>query len=545
VAVKSNSEPIPPSVSDLVNIPSSFRFACAPRIYDTTLRDGNQAMGVNLSVDDKIKIARKLSEFGVHYIEGGWPNAVSQAEVKFFRRMRKERVRSAIVAFGMTRKPCLKPENDRNLKILLSAGADYITLMGKSSIFQVQKILGTTPDENLRMVSDSVAYLREKGSKVIFDAEHFYDGYKENPSYATRVVAVAEESGANEIVLCDTRGVSTPIEIFQITKEIKDKVSKPIGIHAHNDRGLATINSIFALIAGAEQVQGTINGLGERCGNANLVEIIGNLEISFNINTGLDLSKLTELSEYVYEIANIPRNDYQPFVGRFAFVHKGGIHGHAVLKDSRAYEGFDPAVVGNARSITVSSQAGLANIVQKAKEFGFKLGKNSTEAEKILRVVKKREAEGYHYENAEASLNLLYARALGVDLNHFHLVNWRAFVSGDGRKVSAESTVKLKAGNHSLIAAAEGNGPVNAFDIALKRALRSQHPELSKVELIGYRVREINVEKGTAASVQVFTEFEADGKRWSTIGVSPNILKASEEAIVDGYIYYLQKTREP
>lgn len=535
--------PSKPFGSSSISIPESLRLTCAPRFYDTTLRDGNQGIGVNFSVDDKIKIARKLSDFHFNYIEGGWPNISSPAEVEFFRRIRKERILSAITAFGMTRKPNLRAEDDQNLSFLLSAGADYVTVMGKSSVFHVQKVLGSTLDENLRMVSDSVSYLREKGSKVIFDAEHFFDGFKEDSDYAMRVVATAEESGANEVVLCDTRGGSTPAEIYQITKKVKGEVSKPIGIHAHNDRGLATINSIFALMAGAEHVQGTINGLGERCGNANLVEIIGNLAITFNIDTGLDLSRLTELSDYVYEIANIQRNDYQPFVGRFAFTHKGGIHGHAVLKYSEAYEGFDPTIVGNARSIAVSSQTGLANIIEKAKEFGFNLGKDSSEAPKILRMVKEKEAEGYHYENADASLNLLYARALGVDLNHFCLENWRAFVVGDGQRVSAESTVKLKMGNHSLIAAAEGNGPVNAFDIALRRALNSQHPELSNVELKGYRVREINVEKGTAASVQVFTEFEADGKRWSTIGVSPNILKASEEALVDGYFYYLYRMR--
>jgi 2-isopropylmalate synthase len=415
--------------------------------------------------------------------------------------------------------------------------------MGKVWALHVEKVLGVTPSKNLRMVSDSVSYLCGKGCKVIFDAEHFFDGYKENPSYAMNVVTAALETGAQEIVLCDTRGGSTPTEVYEITKKVKDEISKPIGIHAHNDRGLATANSLFALMAGAEHVQGTINGLGERCGNANLIEIIGNLAISYNLDTRLNLSKLTEVSSYVYEISNVRRNNYQPFVGRFAFAHKGGIHGDAVLKWPEAYESFDPTIVGNTRSITVSSQTGLANIIEKAKEFGFTLKKSSPEAAKILGKVKEKEAEGYHYENANASLNLLFARALGVDLNYFNLLNWRAFVVGEARRVSSESTVKLKVGSHALIAAAEGNGPVNAFDIALRRALKSQHPEISNIKLFGYRVREINVEKGTAAAVQVFTEFKANGKRWSTIGVSQNILKASEEAIVDGYIYYLYKVR--
>jgi len=531
-------------ISDSLKMSEPMSLSVAPRFYDTTLRDGNQAIDVNFSVDDKIKISKKLSEFGIDYIEAGWPNSKSPAEIDFFRRIRKEQISSPIAAFGITRKPELKAEGDRNLKILQSVGADYVTLMGKAWTLHVDKILGTTLDKNLQMVSDSIGYLFGKGCRVIFDAEHFFDGYKDNSSYAMNVIKSAEEAGAQEIVLCDTRGGSTPSEIYEITKIVKHEISKPIGIHAHNDRGLATANSLFALIAGAEHVQGTINGIGERCGNANLVEIVGNLVVTFNVKTRLDVSKLTELSSYVYEISNIRRNNYQPFVGRFAFAHKGGIHGHAVLKRSDAYESFDPAIVGNTRSIAVSSQTGLANIIEKAKEFGFALKKNSPEAMRILQNVKEKEAAGYHYENASASLNLLYARALGVDLDYFSLLNWRAFVVGESRRVSAESTVKLKMGSHSFIAAAEGNGPVNAFDIALRRALKSQHPEISSVKLSGYRVREINVEKGTAAAVQVFTEFKSNGKRWSTIGVSPNILKASEEAIVDGYLYYLYKIRE-
>ena len=528
--------------SVLKGMPESMKLS-VPRFYDTTLRDGNQAIGVNFSVDDKIKIARRLSDFGIDYIEGGWPNITSPAEIEFFRRIKNEQISSAIAVFGITRKPDLKPEDDRNLRTLLSAGADYITLMGKAWTLHVEKVLGTSLRRNLQMVSDSTGYLYGNGCNVIFDAEHFYDGYKENPSYAINIVASAEEAGAREIVLCDTRGGTTPTEIYEITREVKREISKPVGIHAHNDRGLATVNSLFALMAGAEHVQGTINGLGERCGNANLIEVIGNLAITYGVNTGVDISKLSELSSYVYEISNVRRNNYQPFVGRFAFAHKGGIHGHAVLKCPEAYESFDPTLVGNTRSIAVSSQTGLANIVEKAKEFGFNLKKGSFAATRILREVKEKEAQGYHYENAGASLNLLYARALGVDLKYFDLLNWRAFVLGDGRRVSAESTVKLKMGSQALIAAAEGNGPVNAFDIALKRALKTQHPELSKVRLVGYRVREINVEKGTAAAVQVFAEFKANTKRWSTIGVSPNILKASEEALIDGYLYYLHKIR--
>ena len=522
----------------------SMKLLHRPKFYDTTLRDGNQAIGVNFSVDDKMKIARKLGEFGLDCIEGGWPNIASPAEIEFFKRIKKEKISSEIAAFGITRKTNLKPEEDRNLRLLVSSEADYVTLMGKAWMLHVEKILRTTPKKNLEMISDSIGYLVEKGCEVIFDAEHFFDGYNSNQDYANEVVVAAEKAGASEIVLCDTRGASTPTQVYEITQSVKGRISKPLGIHAHNDRGLATANSLYALMAGAEHVQGTINGIGERCGNANLVEIIGNLSITYSVETGLDLSKLTQLSSYVYEISNLRRNNYQPFVGRFAFAHKGGIHGHAVLKCPEAYESFNPLIVGNRRSITVSGQTGMTNIVEKGKEFGFKIRKNSIHAARILKKVKEKEAEGYHYENAAASLNLLYARELGVEMNYFDILSWRAFVVGEARKVSSESTVKLRMGSHALIAAAEGNGPVNAFDIALRRALKNQHPEISKVNLVGYRVREINVERGTAASVQVFTEFKANGGRWSTIGVSPNILKASEEAIIDGYIYYLYRLRD-
>jgi len=331
------------------------------------------------------------------------------------------------------------------------------------------------------------------------------------------------------------------MDLYAITQGVKAQVHIPLGIHSHNDKGFATANSLFALLAGAEQVQGTVNGIGERCGNADLIEVIGNLELSLQYKTGIKVAKLTQISDYVYEIANIPRDPYKPFVGKFAFAHKGGVHAHAVLKLPQAYEGFDPELVGNKRSIAVSSQAGISNVISKAREFGLPLDEKSTAARRILNRIKEREAQGYHYENANASLNLLYARELGVGLNYFNLINWRAHVLWQGDEIASESSVKINVGNENLITAAEGSGPVNAFDIALKKALKTQHPELSKVELVGYRVREIDVEMGTAAAVQVFVEFQANGERWSTIGVSSNILKASEEALTDGYTYYLYR----
>jgi len=510
-------------------------------LYDTTLRDGNQAVEVNFSVNDKIKIARKLSDFGIPYIEGGWPNVTNKAEIEFFKEVKRENLKSKITAFGMTIKPNIEPSEDENLNLLIEVEPDAITLMGKAWTLHVTKVLNTTFEENLRMISDSITYLKSYGYEVFFDAEHFYDGYKENKDYALKVLKTALESGASRLILCDTRGASLPKEVYEITKNVKEEVKVELGIHAHNDRGLATANSLFAVEAGAIQVQGTINGLGERCGNADLIEIIGNLELSYGVKTGVILKKLTEISNYVYEIANVPRDNYQPFVGKFAFTHKGGLHGDAVMKCPESYEAFDPSKVGNKREITVSSQAGLSNLIFKAQEFGFNLNKNSPEAKKILEKIKDMESKGYHFENAEASLALVFARELGVNLNYFNLAGWRAFVLNQDDSISAESIVKLRVGNNTIITAAEGNGPVNAFDIALRKALKKQYPEISKVSLVGYRVKEIDVEKGTAAAVQVFIEFKANGERWSTVGVSSNILKASEEALVDGYIYYLYK----
>jgi len=433
------------------------------------------------------------------------------------------------------------PDEDKNLNCLIEAEPDVIVLTGKSWRLHVEKVIETTLEENFRMISSSIRYVKEHGYEVFFDAEHFYDGFKEDKDYALQTLTEASNAGASRLILCDTRGASLPSEVYNVTSEVKRRIDAKLGIHAHNDRGLATANSLAAMEAGAIQLQGTVNGLGERCGNADLVEIIGNLELSYGFDVKVELSKLKELSSYVYEIANVPRNKYQPFVGEFAFAHKGGIHGHAVMKCPESYEGFDPFKVGNRREITVSSQSGVSNIVNKAREFGFKLDKGSLKAREILEKIKAMESRGYHFEGVSGSLFLLYARELGENLNYFHLTGWRALVLSQDNSISSESVVKIKVRGNPVITAAEGNGPVNAFDIALRKALRKQYPELSKVTLVGYRVREIDVEKGTAASVQVFVEFKADGHRWSTIGVSSNILKASEEALKDGYVYYLYK----
>ena len=527
--------------SDIEKMVKNHNLSNNIEFYDTTLRDGNQAVGINFSVEDKLKIARRLSDFGIDLIEGGWPSEANSSEIEFFRNLKDEKLDVPISAIGATRKPNSRTEKDQNLIDLLSVNTDYTTIVGKSWKLHVEKVLETTEKENLRMITESIEHLRDKGRKVIYDAEHFFDGYKEDKEYALRTLEKAAESGAKTVVLCDTRGNSLPSEVFEVTRNVKDRIKESIGIHAHNDKGLALANSLFATMAGANHFQGTVNGIGERCGNANLIEFVANLELSLGYKTELDLTKLTRLSDYVFEIANLNRNNYMPFVGRYAFAHKAGLHGHAVLKFPKAYESIDPSLVGNARMISISSQAGLANIVSRAKEFGFQLDRSDQKAKSLLWKIKEMEAKGYNFENANATLHLLYATNLGDDLNYFDLVNWRAFVTGESGNVRAECSVKLMVNQETLITAGEGNGPVNAFDLALKKALQVYYPELTKVRLIGYRVREIDVEKGTAAAVRVFIEFEAEGIRWSTVGVSPNVLKASEEALVDGYVYFLYR----
>ena len=527
--------------SDIEKMVKNHNLSNNIEFYDTTLRDGNQAVGINFSVEDKLKIARRLSDFGIDLIEGGWPSEANSSEIEFFRNLKVEKLDVPISAIGATRKPNSRTEKDQNLIDLLSVNTDYTTIVGKSWKLHVEKVLETTEKENLRMITESIEHLRDKGRKVIYDAEHFFDGYKEDKEYALKTLEKAAESGAKTVVLCDTRGNSLPSEVFEVTRNVKDRIKESIGIHAHNDKGLALANSLFATMAGANHFQGTVNGIGERCGNANLIEFVANLELSLGYKTELDLTKLTRLSDYVFEIANLNRNNYMPFVGRYAFAHKAGLHGHAVLKFPKAYESIDPSLVGNARMISISSQAGLANIVSRAKEFGFQLDRSDQKAKSLLWKIKEMEAKGYNFENANATLHLLYATNLGDDLNYFDLVNWRAFVTGESGNVRAECSVKLMVNQETLITAGEGNGPVNAFDLALKKALQVYYPELTKVRLIGYRVREIDVEKGTAAAVRVFIEFEAEGIRWSTVGVSPNVLKASEEALVDGYVYFLYR----
>jgi 2-isopropylmalate synthase len=502
------------------------------------LRDGNQAVGVSFTVNHKLKIARYLDEIGVSLIEGGWPNLTNAAEFEFFERAANEKFWGSIVAFGMTRRPRAKVEDDENLAALLRAGTNIVTLFGKSWVFQIEKVLGTTMKENLRMISESISFVKSHGRRVIFDAEHFFDGFKENAEYAFSTLEAAVDSGAEMLVLCDTRGASYPKEVAEITVQVVKRIKQPIGIHAHNDRGLATANTLAAVSAGATQVQVTVNGIGERCGNADLIEVVGNLELQC-IDTGIDIEKLTRLSHLVSELANLREDRRKPFVGAYAFAHKGGIHADAVTKASRAYEHVDPVLFGNKRRVTVSAQAGRASIVQVAKGLGFELSKTDPKVTEILLAVKRLEAEGYGLESANGTLSLIFARELEKDWSGFELKSWKAKVSGGSGVSSAECLIELNIDGTTMWESASGNGPVNAFDLALREALRSKRPEIERMRLTGYRVKELDAEKGTAAKVAVYIDF-ANGKNdWTTVGVSTNILEASVKAIVDGYLYFL------
>lgn len=510
------------------------------RIYDTTLRDGNQGVGINFSLNDKLKISRELDSVGVDYIEGGWPNPTNLSEGRYFDLVKRDSLRAKVSAFGMTRRVGVSAAKDENLRALMQANTEYVTLFGKSWTFQVDRVLEVSREENLRMIRESVQLLKRKGRHVIYDAEHFFDGFKADREYSMSTISMAQQAGAEELVLCDTRGGSLPNEVYRITSEVSSQTPLPLGIHAHNDRGLAVANSLFAVAAGATHVQGTVNGIGERCGNADLIQVASNLEL-MGVNTGIDMSKLTRLARFVAEVANMRQDEHDPFVGSSAFAHKGGIHGHAVGKTPEAYEFASPTIFGNTRRVPVSSQAGRASVHTLGSELGFKLSRSDPAVSKILKSVKELEAEGYHLENANGSLTLIYARALQKKTSFFRIVDWSVFVSESSGRTLTQSVVKLHVGGDDIFAAAEGNGPVNALDKALRDALRSGYPEISEIKLTGYRVKEIDTESGTAAKVGVYADFSHRNENWTTVGVSMNILSASKLALVDGYQYFMFK----
>jgi 2-isopropylmalate synthase len=513
-------------------------------LYDTTLRDGTQGEGVSLSVDDKLKIVKKLDQLGVHYIEGGWPGS-NPKDMEFFERVRKlELSHSTITAFGSTRKIGVKAEEDENLQKIIESGVKAVAIFGKTWDFQVKEALRTTLDENLRMIADSVRFLKHKGLEVIFDAEHFFDGYKHNKQYALKAIMTAEEAGADYIALCDTNGGTLPYEIAEIVKDVCTQVKANIGIHCHNDGEVAVANSLAAVQSGARQVQGTMNGYGERCGNANLISVIANLQLKLNYQCVIDesLNKLTALSKYIHEIANQAAPSNQPFVGRSAFAHKGGIHVSAVLRHPETYEHVKPEVVGNKRRVLISELSGQSNLMFKAKEWNYSVDSKNSTSKKLLDIIKEKEHEGYQYEAAEASFELLVKKSFSDWQDYFLLDYYKIFIEKNSNDVfSTEAVIKLCVQNEMVIIAAEGNGPVNALDHALRKGLEQFYPIIKKMYLSDYKVRVLDETEATASKVRVLIESSDGEEKWSTIGVSGNIIKASWLALVDSVQYYLMK----
>jgi len=515
-------------------------------IYDTTLRDGAQSEDVSFSIEDKLRITEKLDEFGVHYIEGGWPGS-SPKETEFFKKAKKLRLRSStLVAFGSTIRPRHTPSEDHLLKALLEADTEVITIYGKTWDFHVKEALRCSLDENLRIIYESISYLKKRVSTVFFDAEHFFDGYKRNPEYALKCIKEAESAGADRVILCDTNGGCLPFQISEIVREVRKVIKVPLGIHAHNDSDCAVANSIAAIQEGVIQVQGTINGLGERCGNANLCSIIPNLQLKLGYECVPDnnLKKLREVSRFVNEIANLRHFKRQPFVGDSAFAHKAGVHVSAILKNPETYEHIRPELVGNSQRVLLSDLAGKSNIIRKAQEFGIKLDPDSPELKELVAILKDLENQGFQFEAAEASFELLMKKHLGLYRKFFDLLGFRVIVEkrrDEGEPLS-EATIMVKVAGHVEHTAATGDGPVNALDNALRKALEKFYPVLKNVKLHDYKVRVLQPGKGTAAKVRVLVESGDAQERWGTVGVSENIIEASWQALVDSIEYKLLKT---
>lgn len=513
-------------------------------IFDTTLRDGTQGEGVSLSVEDKLKIAQKLDELGVHYIEGGWPGS-NNKDIEFFERAKGLKLKTAkITAFGSTRRKGIAPQDDANLNKILECGAPVATIFGKSWDFHVTTALETTLEENLAMIGESVRYLKDNGLEVIYDAEHFFDGYKNNAEYALSTLEKAFEGGADWIVLCDTNGGSMPEEIREIVTAVRNRLPEAkIGIHAHNDCELGVANSLAAVQAGARQVQGTINGFGERCGNANLVSVIPNLQLKlgYEVITEQQLRTLSAVARYVSEIANVSMPVNQPFVGNAAFAHKGGIHVSAIRKHPRTYEHIEPELVGNKQRVLVSELAGQSNVLFKAQELQLDFDLDNEQARQAIQRIKQMEHEGYQFEGADASLELLLREAAGSLEEVFTVESFKIIVerSVDRASVISEAIVKLKIGGETVITAAEGNGPVNALDNALRKALETYYPSIQNMHLADYKVRVIDEKNATAAKVRVLIESSDAENSWSTVGVSENVIEASWQALVDSMRYAL------
>ncbi len=511
-------------------------------IYDTTLRDGSQREGVSLSVADKIKITEKLDQFGIDYIEGGWPGS-NPKDIDYFRRASKIKLKHArLCAFSSTRRPGVHIEEDQNIRALVESNTGTVTIFGKSWDFHVHDALKTTLKENLLMISDTVKYLKNHRRQVFFDAEHFFDGYKANPEYALATLEAAAVAGADLLVLCDTNGGLMPWELKAIMTAVKEKVDIPLGIHVHDDAGMATANSLIAVCEGAVQVHGTINGYGERCGNANLCTIIPNLQLKMGLSlvTEEQLKGLTKMSRFIAELVNIAPAEQQPYVGYNAFAHKGGIHIDAVSKKPATYEHADPSAVGNRRRILVSELAGRSSISLKTAGNSIQLDKDRPETASVLQRIKEMEHYGYQFEGAEGSFELLVLKMMKAYQPLFKLEGFRLIIEKrENGQLYSEATIKVRVGDVQVHTAAEGNGPVNALDHALRKALEDIYPALKKIRLTDFRVRVIDGVDGTGAQVRVLIESRDEEISWGTVGVSPNIIEASWIALVDSLEYGL------
>jgi len=526
-------------------------------IYDTTLRDGSQREGLSLSLEDKLRIAKELDQLGIPFIEGGWPGA-NPKDVQFFWQLKEEPLKQAeVVAFCSTRRPNTTADADPMLQAILAAGTRWVTIFGKSWDLHVTEGLNTTLDENLAMIEDTIEYLRSQGRRVIYDAEHWFDGYKHNRDYALKTLLVALNAGAEWLVLCDTNGGTLPHEVGQIVRDVvevigvdKGQKSNPfpipqLGIHTHNDSETAVANAIAGVREGVQMVQGTINGYGERCGNANLCSLIPNLQLKLGYPCIQDeqLARLTQSSRLISEVVNLAPDDHAPFVGRSAFAHKGGIHVSAVERNPLTYEHMPPEQIGNQRRIVISDQSGLSNVLAKARSFGHELDKQDPTCRQILGRLKELESEGYQFEAAEASFDLLMRDALGYRQQPFELKGFQVHCDMlQGTNVdyrNAVATIKVTVNGEDILEAAEGNGPVSALDAALRKALKNFYPEIAQFQLTDYKVRILDGGAGTSAKTRVLVESSNGQQRWTTVGVSPNILEASYQAVVEGIEYGL------
>lgn len=525
-------------------------------IYDTTLRDGTQREGLSVSIEDKLRIARQLDQLGIPFIEGGWPGA-NPKDVQFFWQLKEQPLQnSELVAFCSTRRPNMVAAEDQLLQAILAAGTRWVAIFGKSWDLHVTQGLKTTLEENLAMIQDTIEYLRSQGRRVIYDAEHWFDGYKHNREYALKTLEAAIAAGAEWLVLCDTNGGTLPHEVGAIVRDVVQAVAScenvpipQIGIHTHNDSDTAVANALAAAIEGARMVQGTINGYGERCGNANLCSLIPNLQLKLGYKCLEEeqLAQLTSASRFISEVVNLAPDEHAAFVGRSAFAHKGGMHVSAVERNPLTYEHIQPEQIGNNRRIVISDQAGISNVLAKARTFGIELDKQNPAARQILQKLKDLESEGYQFEAAEASFDLLMRHALGKRQQLFEIKGFQVhcdFVPKETQTSNALATVKVAVNNQDILEAAEGNGPVAALDAALRKALVKFYPQIAEFELTDYKVRILDGNSGTAAKTRVLVESRNAHQRWTTVGVSTNILEASYQAVVEGLEYGLLQQKK-